>query len=669
MRKILAVALLDFRRLAFGLASGALVAGLVPALASGLGAKAEVGAIVAVAFVVVGMAAGGTFGSDFSDGKSSFFFARPLPAGVLIAGRFAALLALAAVAFFSFMASYWVSSSDRSAWTLSILTRVHAEVLLSAWALALFISLAGAVRGRGVRAEGGTRAMVMIPIRLIVAMGAFLLMFGLFADLVLRAYFSDFTPIRIFGLSWVAASLVASCVAIAGGRTERLRISRFQGRVMTAHFALVSAVVVGAWIYVLHPGADAIQSIDYPTWGSPDGRSAYVSARVDRGDGTTFRPVFILDIASGEARRLNADAYQGPWVSADGTTMVWSEATPFFFRPLWRHMGGTTTFRVKTASGEATPLPMPDKLPDYRSVRDLTNFGAVDWVLPAPDGDVIAIQWDRHLSFTSRSRGEMSDIYDEEKRGGAWRGVSLREAVFLPSGILRAARVLVDPIGGQNLTIVDVDPKTGSMTTMLSIQSGGAIRAQLDTAGARALLTSSAQAGRGASLTLVDLGGAPGETRPTVLMSDVLSPSAIFLADGRIAAANGGSVGAWRKRALKIFSPTGQVVLDVPIGDGMGPRLGREMFPGVLGVSTGTFTEELSLVDVASGAVVRRIPDVSSPGRFFQPMTPPGTPAARLLLSRDGTLYELPSVTAELRRLLPLTAGRDQNSTRASGKS
>jgi hypothetical protein len=669
MRKILAVALLDVRRLGFGVASGALVAGLVPALASGLGAKAEVGAIVAIAFVVVGIAAGGTFGSDFSEGKSSFFFARPLPAGVLIVGRFAALLALAAAAFFSFMASFWVSSSDRSAWTLSVLTRVHGEVLLSAWALALFVSLAAAARGRGVRVEGGMRAMVLIPIRLTLAMGAFLLMFGLFADLVLRAYFSDFTPIRIFGLSWVAASLVASCVAIAGGRTERLRISRLQGRVMAAHFALVSAVVVGAWIYVLHPGVSAMQRVDYPTWGSPDGRSAYVSARVDRGDGTTFRPVFILDIASGEARRLNADAYQGPWVSADGATMVWSEATPFFFRPLWRHMGGTTTFRVKTAAGEATPLPMPDKFPDYRSVRDLSTFGAVDWILPSPDGDVIAIEWYRHLTFTSRSRGEMSDIYDEGQRGGASRGVSLREAVFLPSGVLRATRVLGDGASGQSLTFVDIDPKSGSVTTVASIRSEGAIRAQLDTRGARALLTSTTQPGRGASLALVDLGGAAAATRPTALMSDVLSPSAIFLADGRIAVTNAGSVGAWRKRALKIFSPTGQMVLDIPIGDGMGPRLGREMFPGVLGMSLSSFTEELTLIDLASGSVIRQIPNVSSPRFFLQPWTPPGTPAARLLLSRDGTLYELPSVTAEPRRLLPLTAGREQNSTRASGQS
>ncbi len=654
MRKILAVALLDGRRLAFGLVSGALIAGLIPALASGLGSTIEIGAIMAVAFFVVGLAAGGTFGNDFSDGKSSFFFARPLGAGVLIAGRFAALLTLAAAAFFSFMASSWISSSDRSAWTLSVLTRSHAEALLIAWALSLFVSLAAAVRGRGVRGEGGVRAMVMIPVRLGLSLSAFLLVFGLFADLVLRAYFNDFTPIRVFILSWVAASLVASCVAIAGGRTERVRISRFQGGVMAAHFALVSVVIVGAWIYVLHPGPEAIQSVGYPTWGSADGRSAFVSAKVDRGDGRTFRPVFILDIASGQARRLNADPYAGPWLSADGGTMVWSEATPFFFRPLWRHMGGTTSFRVKTASGEVTPLPMPSKAPDYTNVRDLSNFGgAVDWVLPSPDGDVFAIQWGRHVTFTSRSRGELSDIDESKNRSGVSHSINLRDAVFLPSGDLRTTRVLRGPTGAQTLSFIDIEPKSGAMKEVASIPVEGQVRVQLDGKAARALLTSVTQPGLGAFIGLVDLSGGPGDPRPKTLVMDVFFPSAVFLSDGRIAGAAGGSVGAWNSRTVKIFSPSGDQLIDVPIGAGMPPRMGREMFPGIMAVSTGSFNEELSLIDVETGAVVRRIPNVFTPPWGFQSATPPGTPAARLLQSGGGKLYELPSLTAEPRLLLP----------------
>ena len=650
MSKVLAVALLDCRRLGFGLASGALVAGLIPALASGLGSKDGSGAdILVVAFAVVGIAAGATFGSDFNDGKSSFFFARPLSAGVLIAGRFAALLTLAGGVFVSFMAVSWLASNARTGWTLSVLNRWHAEALGTGWALSLFVSLATAARARALGSEGGIRALAMIPVRLGLHLGAFLLLFGLFADLVLRAYRNDFTPIRLFIGSWVVASLVASCVAIAWGRTERLRIARLQGRVMIAHFALVSLVVVTAWTYVLHPGPDAIRALDHWSWGSPDGRMAFVPTKVGRGDGQTFRPVFVLDIAAGQALRLNADPYQGPWTSADGATMVWSEATPFFFRPLWRAMGGATTFRVKTASGEIVPLPMPARLPDYRRARDLSNFGGeVERVLPSPDGDVFAILWNRTLFFTSRSRGELADVNLGPGRP------RVHNTIFLPSGDLRATISRQAASGATGLEFVDINPQSGTMKTVASLPTENPVRVQLDARAGRALLTATTIAGRGGSISLVDLNGPAGRVRPTVLLSDVLFPRAIFLADGRIAATGGGSVGAWNKRILRIFSPAGQVVIDIPLGDGSAPRLGSEMFPGIVAVGTGTFTLELSLIDVASGAVVRRLPDMFSLGESMEPTAPPGTAAARLIESRDGRLFELPSPTAEPRLLLPL---------------
>ena len=656
MRKALAVALLDCRRLGFGVVSAALVAGLGPSLASGLGlhvADTSATIILGWAFAFVGLAAGGSFGNDFADGRSSFFFARPLSAGVLIAGRFAALLALAASAFFSFMVSYWLSSRGREGFTFWVLTRVHAEALATCWAVSLFFGLAIAARGRASRPAGALRTLVLIPLRLGLSLGAFILIFGLFADLILRAYFGTITPIRLFVGSWVVASLVASCVAIAAGRTERLRIARFQNRVMIAHFTLVSIVVVAAWIYVLHPGSDAVQRVGYPSWGSPDGRFAYVATTVDRGHSGRFKPVFVLDIASGQARHLNADPYQGPWTSADGSSLVWSEATPFFFRPLWRYVGGATTFRVRTSSGEAAVLPMPRNLPDFTRARDLSNFGgAVDRVLPSPDGDVFAILWGHHLTFTSRSRGELSDIDLWPDR----RSRSVREAVFLSSGDLRAAVTQVNASGASSHDFVDIDPKSGTSKTLASMNVDSPARIQVDNTAARALLTSRPQTGRGASISLVGLNSTAGAAQPTALLKDVLFPSAIFLADGRIAATAGASFGSWGKRTLRIFSPTGQLVLDLPIGEGTPPRLGGEMFPGVVAVRLSRFDEELSLVDTNTGAIVRRLPGFEAPSTFLisSPPPPPGSPAARLMQSADGKLYELPSLTAEPRLLLPL---------------
>jgi hypothetical protein len=647
MRKALAVALLDWRRLGLSLASAALVAGLVPALASGLGVKIPAATLLTLALALVGVASGGYFGSDFAEGRSSFFFARPLSAAALIGGRFTGLLAVAAGAVSSFTASYWLSSRGSADFHWRLLAPSHGEALGVAWILSLFFGLAVAARSRGEGSPGWWRTMVMFPLRLGLALGAFILVFGLFADLVLRAYSNDPTPIRLFARSWVAAGLVASCVAIAGGRTERLRIWRLQSRVMIGHFALVSAVVLAAWAYVLHPGPAAIQRVDDPVWGSPDGRLAYVTARVDRGGGSSFRPVFVLDIAAGKAVRLNADPRQGPWTSADGGIMVWSEATPFFFRPLWRYMGGATSFRVRDASGQVAPLPMPKNLPDFLTARDLSSFaGMVDRVLPSPDGNTFAILWDRHLTFTSRSRGELSDV-----NLGSGRP-TVRQAAFLPSGNLRAALSRRDASGAASLEFVDIDPDSGSIKAVASMDVESPARIQFDGPARRALLTSVTQAGQGAAISLIDFDNGAGHAGPTVLLKGVLFPGAIFLSDGLIAATSGGSAGAWDRRVLRIFSPAGQMLGDIQVGTGTAPRLGNEMFPGVLGVSTSGFAEELSLIDIESGAVLRRLPGLYSPGNFWS-SPPAGSPAARLVQSKDGRLYEIPSPTAEPRLLLP----------------
>ena len=266
------------------------------------------------------------------------------------------------------------------------------------------------------------------------------------------------------------------------------------------------------------------------------------------------------------------------------------------------------------------------------------------------DGDVFAILWGRHLTFTSRSRGELSDIdFWPDRR-------SVREAVFLPSGDLRAAVTRVNASGASSLDFVDIDPKSGTSKTVASMNVDSPARIQVDKNAARALLTSRPQTGR-ASISLVDLNSTAGAAQPTALLRDVFFPSAIFLADGRIAATAGGSVGSWGKRTLRIFSPTGQPVLDLPVGEGTPPSLGSEMFPGVVAVRLSRFDEELSLVDTNTGAIVRRLPGFQALTTFFSSFSsppPPGSPAARLMQSADGKLYELPSLTAEPRLLLPL---------------
>jgi hypothetical protein len=638
MKKALAVALLDLRRLGFGLVSGALVAGLIPALASGLGEKAPAATILVLVLAVVGIAAGGYFGMDFADGRSSFFFARPLPTWALIGGRLAGLLALAAGAILAFMTSYWLSSSDRSQWSLLILGWDHAAALGTGWAVSLFMALAHAAQGPAQRYVSRPRDIVAVPLRMGVLLGAALVTFGLFADLVLRAYMTR-TPAKIFFGSWIAASFIASCVAIAAGRTERLRISRFQNAVIFSHVALACAGLVAAWTYVLHPGPSDIERVRLVE-ASPDGRSAYVRATVNRGDARVFEPVFLIDIASGRVHRLDADPGQGPWVSADGGTVAWSEATPFFFRPLNRWLGGFAHFRVTTSAGGLEALPIPKNLPPdgFTTAGGAMSFGALKSVLPSPSGDLFAIEWGRHLTFTSHADGELSDL-----DLGASGGVQAR--VFLPGGDLRAALVRKGTPAGK-LEIVDIRPRTGHVETLAAVE---AARVRFDPRGERAFLTSGTRGGR-ASISVADLRRAPDTLPLTVLLADGINPVARFLADGRIVATT-----LQQGPVFRVFSAAGQPTADIPVSEPSHMSVAGEMFPGVLAVSLNSHgAGDLGLVDLATGAIVRRLPNLRSPLAFSAATPPPGTPAARLLQSNDGRLYELPSIGAESRLLLPI---------------
>lgn len=649
MKKMLAVARLDWRRLAFGLISAALIGGLIPSLSDGIGEPVAASAALVAVFVLVGASCGGYFGNDFAEGRSSFFFARPLPTTALVGGRIAALLVLALASYLAFLSSNWVSSPSSSEWSPWILDKRHAYALIVGWAVALFVSLGIAARARDPRGGRSVRELMVIPLRLGASLAAFLLMFGLFADLILRAYLGSSRPVEIFAWSWVIASLVASFVAIASGRTERLRIARLQSLVMMAHFVLVSLAVIIAWSYVLHPEADAVVGVSYPVAGSADGRTAYLNAVVDRGDPRVFEPVFVLDIASGEARRLNADRWQGPWTSADGATMVWSEATPFFFRPLWRRIGGATSFRVKTGPGEAVPLPMPRNLPDFLTARDLSRFsGAVRRVIPAPGGDIFAIFWDRHLTFTSRSQGELSDTDLGAAQPRVFRG-----GLFLASGDLRAALERRSASGLLSLDIVDINPRTGAFREVASLQRTGLGMTQFDPEGSRLLLTGGTEPGRGGSVSLVSLAAPAGEFVETTLVKGVFAPSARFVSEGRIIASSGAPAGAWGGTSVSVFSPEGRTLLNVPTRAGSPPRLGTEMFPGILAISMMGGAVSTTLFDLSSGKTLREIPGLQSPVSVFGPTPPPGSPAARLLLSGEGKLYELPSLEGEPRLLLP----------------
>jgi hypothetical protein len=227
-----------------------------------------------------------------------------------------------------------------------------------------------------------------------------------------------------------------------------------------------------------------------------------------------------------------------------------------------------------------------------------------------------------------------------------------RQAVFLPSGALRTALIRRDAGGEQTLEFMDIEPGTGALKVLLSLKVTAVARIQFDAAGARALVTSGASPGLGATVLLAHLDGRPAADATRTLVKDVYFPSATFVGDGRIVASGTGELRAWDTNFFTIFSPLGEPVLKAPVDVGFRPTLGGEMFPGVMALSI--IGKGASFIDLTTGKLVRSIPDLHHLGNFFD-SPPEGSAAARLLLSTDGRLYELPSLDAEPRLLLPVT--------------
>jgi len=635
MKSLLSVAQLDIRRLGAGVVSLGLFAGLIPSLSSGLASPVPIATVLAILLLLVGAVAGGTFGGDFFSGRSSFYFARPLRASTLIGGRALALLLLASAAVAGAFGSYWLASSERASITLPLVPASRIWLLIAAYAAALYSGLAVAAGSRRAPSPSFWRPRILGLVRVSLFTTAFMGAFGLVGDLVIRAYAQTPTPLEIL-MKLSIAALFGICVAtIAWGRADSSRLRRFQDLLTAIFMVLVCVLTAGAWNIILHPDPADITAIS-GVGRSPDGGAAFVSAVVHRGDPRTFRPVFRMDLADRTVSRFNVDPDQGPWMSPDGRIMAWSEATPFFFRPLVRAIWGTDTYRVKPGSGEIRNLPLPKQISASGfNLRSL--FRSVTSVQPANDGERFAIRWGQHLTITTLMGGGEVDI---EFRAGSR---SYASSVWLADGSLRVATSRREA-GREFVEFFDLDPATGRETPMGPTVEGAQVH--FDRAGARALVIWRKANGR-ATLSLAEMERGTGA--PAVLVDEAIGVNVLFLADGRIAVAFGVR-GASR---IALFSAHGSRLWSVDAPDQTTTVLGTEMFPGVLGVGLfGTESRELALVDCAEGRIVRRVPSFYAlPGPVAG--VPPASPASRLLASRDA-LFELPSPEAEPRQILPL---------------
>jgi hypothetical protein len=206
--------------------------------------------------------------------------------------------------------------------------------------------------------------------------------------------------------------------------------------------------------------------------------------------------------------------------------MTWAEGTPVFFRPLIRKVGGGSHYRMQ--AGEGLPLTIEVPL----SMRGLFVPGprflidSVSSITPSTDGDLFAIQSPRELRFMSRTRGEFPEV---KLPGGA---SARRGAIqFLPNGLARAATV-VESGGQSQVTVVDIEPRTGAVTEVATLSATRVAGVRFDKDASRALIsTTGAEASRGSAF-LIQMGAA---SAPREIVAESRLPMGLFLDDGRIA--------------------------------------------------------------------------------------------------------------------------------------
>jgi len=651
MSKVIAVAMLDVKRLWAPIVGAGILMGILPTLAMLIGrldrsTPSLPFAFLAGAAFLTAIICGFFFGTDFADGKPSFFFARPLPTATLLSGRIVAVIALCLASAAAFSLAYGLTGRIHLADVFRQITPLRLAVLPAAWSVMLFMALARVTSTRQT-AKKTVGYIALQLARVAVSAGFSAIFLGLFFDVFLRAINSRSAIMLLFG-SYAAAALVIACLAIDRGRTDRLRISRVLVVGTYVQTALVGLIVTITWLYLLHPPPSAMREITTVV-GSPDGRVAYVAAHVDRG-GRDYQPFFSVNLDSGAVERLATEYDNGwrPWLwhSRDGSTKVWAEQRPLLFGLTQRALLGGSTFRFQTAFGQPQVLPLPDDM-ELESSFPLIERPIV---LPASGSDVVGVLWNNHgsgqkLAFVSPSRGQLSliDLGQQHRAVSAW--------AFGSPGHLRAGST-VGSGTDRRMQVIDIDVATGAISTLTDQIIGETPRFHFSATADRALVVSGPADARTVSLFSLDEPSLPAAELVTGVRDNNLQDG--FLAEGTIAVI----VRQPPTSELRLFSSHGKLLFTVPLGVGYS-TLGNQPFANTVTVATNRGGEHvLSFIDATTGAIVRQmagyyVPQTIAAWFWYETPPAPGTPGARLLMSNDRRLVMLPSLSEEPRQLLP----------------
>ncbi len=609
MSAIVAVALREIRERRFLLAT-ALVLGLlpflfmvVPTLSPGTATDfRDVSAVIfSVSFTVaVALAVGGSIVSrELAEGRLGFYFARPISAASLWAGKFLGAIVLVVAS--TILVALPVAAVHGN---LGVLGDNKVPFPLRVLAPGLFL-LMGIAHVVACSYRSRSRLVMLDLVLAIAAIGAWATLFRWMVYAGAGPVFALAMP-RMFGLAALVLMLGAG-VQIAVGRSDR---QRSHEAMSAGVWTLVGVFLLGCFLWgrsALDVRPTQLGGVGYGVQAAPLGGSSVVFMC----DSTRpYSPVFILDGASGAYTRFSAERMSDPVFTRDGAA-------------LWL---------------ARRPMPVQGVLPTLaiaRFPKEGPRIDEVDLADSWQDGSVLAVADDGgRVVLGSPSEVGLVDAASggtlARSQGGAMG------ASFQPDGSLRLLQLSTERTG-QTLFASAWDPRRGSRGEMWRDEGEGAL---LILARSRERAFAYRPAARSAVIidlasgdhVRVDLGPTFDAKRGRPALG-----AALFLSDGSLAACLG--------RDLHLVGRGGTRVL--ALGEQTPCFALAESQPGELAVGYWDLigrSRRTVFLDAATGTVRRTEQDLlPASGRAMSGADAPeaGSFASRLFIDQEGALLEL----------------------------
>ena len=610
------------------LAAGA--AALLPFLSPLLSAARRFGAsearLYTAAFLAVAFSAalslllGSALGRDITEKRLGFFFARPIGANAIWAGKLAGgwlLVVLAALLVF-----LPAGLLDVAAWTREARSGLAAGLAGGfAFAVVVFLALGCAVSltlySRSAWAAGDLAALVLWAC----LTGASILPLAAARAPVL---------LERIGAAIAAACALALLASVAAqvsiGRADAERGNRARFLVLWGLLFAVAAATFGSVRWLLEPSATQLRS----AWvgaATPSGSWIEVAGRA-RGRADLWSS-FFLDVASRRTIRAQAGRIGGAVLSEDGSVAAWTRMS--YLGPEER----PEVWTCRLAPG-ATPVRTP--------IAALYGRIAI-----SPDGSRLAAAGETALGVYELPSGRLlgSIPLDEDERFSRFVFLDrdrLRLYKIPSAGVARAG----DTLG--TIEVSDYDPAARRIRSASIANVRRPFALTFEDRDGRLLVWE-----RGSALSLFDVS----DGRLIAVLGNFGwdSASRVFLSDGRIAVGEA-SAGVGR---VHLFSREGRAQKAFEIGAAGLVSLGGEVSPGILAVAFGPApyvpgASDSFLLDLRDGRltrIARHLEPVAARLRWRLPRPEPGSVAARLFFDGNGSLRLLDPATGRLPTLLP----------------